>query len=164
MEWEAACAGAYGGGTRGAQFPGRQVTIGGQITAVNVEKSQQCHKYFFQYSKSASETPQFRTWGAKFASCPGRHLTSLRPVLVCVNFVNLTFVKIFLLVLKVFSLRLSNKKNVGLDWAFLVKMLITTDLGNARPRESYVERISIRLHLLLDFASALLGFAQVACE
>jgi len=35
--------------------------------------------YFLQYSAFASERPQARTWGAKLASCPGRHLASLRP-------------------------------------------------------------------------------------
>jgi len=28
-----------------------------------VEKSQQCHRYFLQYSTFASERPQARTWG-----------------------------------------------------------------------------------------------------
>ena len=39
---------------------------------------QQCHKHFLQYNAFASERPQVRTWGAKLASFPGRHLTSLR--------------------------------------------------------------------------------------
>jgi len=43
------------------------------------EKSQLCHKYFLQYSTFTSERRQVRTWGAKLGSCPGRHLTSLRP-------------------------------------------------------------------------------------
>jgi len=54
------------GGARGAQFPGRRITAGG------VEKYQQCHKYFLQYSTFASEKPQVRIWGAKLAACPGR--------------------------------------------------------------------------------------------
>jgi len=44
------------------------------MIAGGAEKSQQCHKCFFQYSTFASERPQVRTWGAKLASCPGRHL------------------------------------------------------------------------------------------
>jgi len=36
------------------------------------EKSQQCRKYFLQYSK-------FEHGGAKLASCPGRHRTQVRP-------------------------------------------------------------------------------------
>jgi len=43
------------------------------------EKSQQCYRYFLQYSTFASERPQVRTWGTKLASGPGRHITSLRP-------------------------------------------------------------------------------------
>jgi len=38
------------------------------------KKSQQCHKYFLQYSTFASEKSQVRTWGGKLASGPGRHL------------------------------------------------------------------------------------------
>jgi len=41
------------------------------------EKSQQCHKHFLQYSKFAFERPQTQIWGRQ--TCPGRHLTSLRP-------------------------------------------------------------------------------------
>jgi len=37
-------------GGKGAQCPGRQITGGG-------EKSQQCLKYFLQYSKFVSERP-----------------------------------------------------------------------------------------------------------
>jgi len=36
-------------------------------------------KYFLQYRTLASERSQVRTWGAKFVSRPGRHLTSVRP-------------------------------------------------------------------------------------
>jgi len=43
------------------------------------EKSQQCQKYFLQYSKFASIRSQIPNVGAKLASCPGPHLTSLRP-------------------------------------------------------------------------------------
>jgi len=40
-----------------AQFLGRRITIGAP------EKSQQCHKYFLQYTTFASERHQVRTWG-----------------------------------------------------------------------------------------------------
>ena len=40
------------------------------------KKSQQCHKYFLQYSTFASERHQIQIWGAKLASWPGSHLTS----------------------------------------------------------------------------------------
>jgi len=60
------------GRNKGAQFSGRRITAGGA-------KKQQCHKYFLQYSTFASEKHQVRTWGAKLASCPGRHVTPLRP-------------------------------------------------------------------------------------
>jgi len=33
----------------------------------------------FQYITFASKRPQVRIWGAKLTSCPGRHLTLLRP-------------------------------------------------------------------------------------
>jgi len=50
------------------------------------EKSQQRHKHFLQYSEFASERYQVRTWGAKLASCPGRHLASLRPWICKLSF------------------------------------------------------------------------------
>jgi len=35
------------------------------------EKSQQCRKYFLQYSRFTSERPQVRTWGSVIlVSCP----------------------------------------------------------------------------------------------
>ena len=74
----------YGGAE---SLRGRRITDGG------AEKSQQCHKYFLQYSKFAFKRSQayhrgakLRPWGrrfdqggAEFVFCPGRHLTSLRP-------------------------------------------------------------------------------------
>jgi len=60
-------------GASGAHFLERRITAG------DADKSQQCHKNFFQYSKFASERLQVRTWDAKLASCPGRHLTSFHP-------------------------------------------------------------------------------------
>jgi len=49
------------------------------MTVGGIEMSQQDHKYFLQHSTFAYEKPQVRTWGVKFASCPGCHLTLLRP-------------------------------------------------------------------------------------
>jgi len=51
------------------------------MAAGRAEKSQQYHKYFLQYNTFASERPQFRTWGAKLASCPGCQLTRYAPVI-----------------------------------------------------------------------------------
>jgi len=52
------------------------------MTVGGAEKSQQCHKYFLQYSTIASE--RLETWfehrGTKIAFCPESHLASLRPM------------------------------------------------------------------------------------
>jgi len=58
-------------GARGAQLPGRRIIMGTPKNPNNATST------FFN-SRFASERPQVRTWGAKLASCPGRHLTSLR--------------------------------------------------------------------------------------
>jgi len=44
------------------------------------EKSQKCHKYFLQCSSLHLLPKDFRSehGGVKLASCPGRHITSLR--------------------------------------------------------------------------------------
>ena len=59
-------------GARGAQLPGRRTIMGTPKNPNNVTST------FFN-RRFASERRQVRTWGAKLASCPGRHLTSLRP-------------------------------------------------------------------------------------
>ena len=41
------------------------------------------NKYSLQCSTFASAKAQVRTWGGKLASCPGRHLTSLRAWCTC---------------------------------------------------------------------------------
>jgi len=70
---------------RGHNFPsakslwGRRMPPGRRITAGGAEESQKFHKHFLQYSKFASERAQVQPWDPKLASCPGRHLTSLRP-------------------------------------------------------------------------------------
>jgi len=50
---------------------------GRRMTAEGAEKSQQYHKYTIQYSTFADF--RFEHGGVKLASCPGRHLNSLRP-------------------------------------------------------------------------------------
>jgi len=57
-------------GARGAQFPGRRITMGRRFTAVGVEKSQQCCKHFLQYRMYASERYQVRTWGRQTCFLP----------------------------------------------------------------------------------------------
>jgi len=52
---------------------------GGKGAQKGDEKSQQCHKYFFQYSAFSSHDLRFEHGDTKLASCPGRHLISLRP-------------------------------------------------------------------------------------
>ena len=71
------------GVTRGVQFLGRRVTIGGaKSLRVWAEKSQHWHKYFLQYNTFASERTQFRTWGRQTCFLPRRDLTSLRPCIL----------------------------------------------------------------------------------
>jgi len=43
------------------------------------DKSQQCHKYLLQYRTFGPKGVRFEYGEAKFASCPGRHSTLLRP-------------------------------------------------------------------------------------
>jgi len=40
------------------------------MVAGDTEKSQQCHKYFLQYSTFASERPQVQTWGRQTCFLP----------------------------------------------------------------------------------------------
>jgi len=56
-------AGRNDGGARGAQFPGRRIIMGAPNHCGGLQKSQQFHIYFFQYSKFAFERPQVRTRG-----------------------------------------------------------------------------------------------------
>jgi len=66
----------------------RGVTTGGKGNAIprapnrfgGAEKSQQCHKYtLFNTVHLVPKDLRFEHVDAKFASCPGRHLTSLLP-------------------------------------------------------------------------------------
>jgi len=43
------------------------------------ENSQQCYKYFLQIAHLPPKDLRLEHGDAKLASCPGRHLTSLRP-------------------------------------------------------------------------------------
>ena len=68
------------GGQTGARFPRRRITRGSAPNDWGVaEKSQQFHSTFFNIIYLPYEDLKFEFVGAKLASCPGRHLTSLRP-------------------------------------------------------------------------------------
>jgi len=45
------------------RYGGAESLLGRRITAGGAEKSQQCHKYFLQYSKFAFERTPVRPWG-----------------------------------------------------------------------------------------------------
>jgi len=71
-----------------AQFPGRRVTTGRQITAVNAEWLRGATKSpsndtstFFNTVHLLPKSLSFEHGSAKLASCLGRHLTLLRPCL-----------------------------------------------------------------------------------
>jgi len=51
------------------------------MTAGGAEKSQQCHKYFLQYSTFTSERPQFRTWGRQTCFLPRAPSNLVTPLL-----------------------------------------------------------------------------------
>ena len=65
---------AFRGATRGGQggnnSPGAKSLWGHRITEGGAEKSQQCHKYFLQYSKFGSENAQVRPRGPKTCFLP----------------------------------------------------------------------------------------------
>jgi len=50
-------------GKGGNNSPGAESLRGRRMATWGAEESQQCHKYFLQYSTSASERTQVRTWG-----------------------------------------------------------------------------------------------------
>jgi len=56
---------------------------GCQMTAEGTEKSQQCHKYFVQYSKFAAERPQVRTGGWQTFFLPRAPSDLVTPLLIC---------------------------------------------------------------------------------
>jgi len=49
------------------------------MTAGSVEKSQKCHKYFFNTVNLLPQDLRFEQVDTKLGSCPRRHLTSLCP-------------------------------------------------------------------------------------
>jgi len=61
----------FRGVTRGAQFPGRRFIMGGPKSPNNVIST------FFNTAYLLLKDLRFKNGGAKLASCPGRHLTSL---------------------------------------------------------------------------------------
>jgi len=74
------------GGTKGGTIPrasndygGAESLRGARNDCGGRKKSQQCHKYLLKYSTLLPKDLRFEHRGAKLASCPGRHLTSLRP-------------------------------------------------------------------------------------
>jgi len=64
---------------QGRNEGGKGVTIPRAPNHYGRGKIPKFHKYFLQYSAFASEKTCFEHEGAKLASCPGRHLTSLHP-------------------------------------------------------------------------------------
>jgi len=58
------------GRARGRSYPSAESLWRPQIIAGGAEKSQQCHKYFLQYSTFASERPLVRTWGRQTCFLP----------------------------------------------------------------------------------------------
>jgi len=58
--------------------PGAESLWGRRMTAGDAEKSQHFHKYFNTVQLLPKDL-RFEHGGAKLVSCPGRHLTSLRP-------------------------------------------------------------------------------------
>jgi len=67
------------GGQGGRKFPGRRVTMGRRITAGASKSSKNVTSTFFNTVNLLPKELRFEHGGVKLASCPGRHLTSLRP-------------------------------------------------------------------------------------
>jgi len=72
-------------GARGAQFPGRRITMGApnycgrrRMTARSPKSPNIVTSTFFNTVHLLPKDLRFEHGGAKLASCPGRHLTSLR--------------------------------------------------------------------------------------
>jgi len=79
-------AGGVTRGVKGAHFPGRRVTMWRQITVGGAEWLRGAPKSpndvtstFFNTVHLLPKDLSFEHGGAKLASCPGRHSTSLRP-------------------------------------------------------------------------------------
>jgi len=74
-------------GGKGAQFPGDRITMETslwrrRITAWGAEKSQQCHKYFLQYSTFASEKPDSNSVGGELLLAPGAIYNLITPLFI----------------------------------------------------------------------------------
>jgi len=57
-------------GRKVGTIPRRWITMETMINCGGAEKSQQCRKYFLQYSAFASERPQVLTWGRQTCFLP----------------------------------------------------------------------------------------------
>jgi len=68
------------GVTRGAQFPGRWITMGRRSTAWCVKNPNNVASTFFTTIYLHPKDLRFEHGGTKLAFCPGRHLTLLRPL------------------------------------------------------------------------------------
>jgi len=67
-------------GERGAQFPGRRITMGAPNHCEGRRKVLAMSQVFSSIQYICSRrTSGSNMWGAKLASCPGRHPTSLHP-------------------------------------------------------------------------------------
>jgi len=75
-------AGAWRGGAKGAQFPGPRINKGALNHCGGRHKSQQCHRYFLQYSAFASERSQVRTWGGQTCLLPRAPSNLVKPLLL----------------------------------------------------------------------------------
>ena len=64
---------------KGAPFPGRRITMGAPNLAGDAENSNNVTSTFFNTVHLLPKNLSFAHGAAKLASCPGRHLTSLRP-------------------------------------------------------------------------------------
>jgi len=65
----------------GAQFPGRQITGGAPKSPNNVTST-----FFNAVGYICFRKTCYRHGGAKLASCPGRHLISLRPFVISISY------------------------------------------------------------------------------
>jgi len=83
---------------RGAQFPGRQITMGAANNCGGRRKVpiMSHHKYFLQYSTFASEKPRVRTWERQTCSLTRAPSNVVMPLQILTN--------IFLLVMQQYGL------------------------------------------------------------
>ena len=79
LDWPCGCGRGVTKGAKGAQFPWRRVNTGRQIIAGSPKSPTNVTSTFFIAMILLSKELRFEHGGVKLASCPGRHLTSLRP-------------------------------------------------------------------------------------